>query len=248
MRSYLQLLRCEIAKELTLLWSYRFQWIWELVSLVVFFFFLSQFPLMEGQERGALFFSYSFWFYSLLLIGDVGNRLASEMKSGTFQRLLAASLPLGWVLLCRLITSIFRALILFSALMLPIAFLFEISFSAGMIHRFFLVLLSLLPGLIGFSFLLGSLCLLVGEVAPFIQLFNNSLLFLSGGPIPLYKLPKGLMLFSKMLPTTQAFFLMEQKEHSLCSLLLLSFVYALLGSLSFFYASRSSRFLKASYR
>ena len=70
----------ELIKELLIVWSYRLQWVGEIVSLIIFFMFL--FNLTNETEYAAI--SYCLWFYSILIIGDISGKISVDMKAGAF--------------------------------------------------------------------------------------------------------------------------------------------------------------------
>lgn len=241
----------EIRKELFLIWSYRVQWIFEIVALILFFFFLSRINLSFSQfsfEYSLI--NYATWFYAILIIGDIGGKLANEMRSGTFEILCLAVIPIFWILLARIFASIIRATALFFLLVVPLALIFSVPVSFQHLQLFFKVFCGLLPSLLGLSFLLGSITLIIKEVGSIINIVNNSILFLSGGFVPFSAFPKWVVFIANHLPTTQAMtifrnHLMFQNDllfnKEMTILIVHSFLYLIIGVLLFLSCEKKVR-------
>src|SRR3972149_9469158 len=87
----------EIRKELLLVWSYRIQWLCEIIALMLFFFFLSRvnYALLSfGNHFELSLMSYATWFYAILIIGDMAGKLANEMRAGTFEQISLAGVSM----------------------------------------------------------------------------------------------------------------------------------------------------------
>lgn len=245
----------EIRKELLLVWSYRIQWICEIVALTLFFFFLSRMNYAFSKDSDLEFslMSYATWFYAILIIGDMAGKLANEMRTGTFEQISLAVVSMPWILVARVFTSIIRATALFLLLMIPLATLFSIHISFHNIGLFFVVFGGLLPGLLGLSFLLGGITFILKEAGPIINIVNNTLLFLSGGFVPLDTFPSWVVMITKYLPTTQAINIFrvnrQLSTHSffpfsnsgISSLVVHSFIYLLIGLFAFLYLERKAK-------
>lgn len=245
----------EIRKELLLVWSYRIQWFFEIVALSLFFFFLSRMNYAFTKDSNLEFslISYATWFYAILIIGDMSGKLANEMRTGTFEQINLAVVSMPWILTARVFASIIRATAIFLLLTIPLVTLFSIRTSFQNIVLFFTVFMGLLPGLLGLSFLLGGITFILKQAGPIINVVNNTLLFLSGGFVPLDTFPNWVVTITKHLPTTQAisifrnsiqnskhsFFLFEQVEMS--NLLVHSFVYLMIGLLAFLYCEKRAK-------
>lgn len=239
----------EIRKEFFLIWSYRIQWAFEILALTLFFFFLSYINLTQSGELYLI--NYAIWFYATLIIGDMGGKLANEMRTGTFEQLCLASIPMTWILTARIFASIIRATVLFFLLIVPLALFFSIPVSFQHILLFFEVFFLLIPGLLGLSFLLGGITLLIKDAGPIVNIVNNSMLFLSGGFIPLSAFPGSVRAFATHLPTTQAITIFKNQlegtvgENSIYGdmtiLLGYSLLYLIVGVLFFLYCEKRVR-------
>lgn len=241
----------EIRKELLLVWSYRIQWLCEIISLMLFFFFLSRVNLVGDKQLEFSLMSYATWFYAVLIIGDMGGKLAGEMRTGTFEPICLAIVPILWILIAKTVASIVRSTVLFCLLIIPIVILFSIHISLPNILMFFTVFLGLIPGLLGLSFLLGGITLIVKDASPIVNIVNNTLLFLSGGFIPLDTFPKWIGSITEHLPTTQAIKIFNTAQigspfisllnKATGNLVVHSLVYLIIGLLTFFYCEKKAK-------
>jgi ABC-2 type transport system permease protein len=239
----------EIRKEFFLIWSYRIQWAFEILALILFFFFLSRMNPTHSGELSLI--NYAIWFYAILIIGDMGGKLANEMRTGTFEQLCLGVIPMAWILTARIFASIIRATVLFLLLIIPLAVLFSIPVPFQHMLLFFEVFCGLIPGLLGLSFLLGGITLLIKDAGPIVNIVNNSILFLSGGFIPLSAFPGWATAFATHLPTTQAIAILKNKlggsirgnsiYGDMTILLGYSLLYLIVGILSFLYCERRVR-------
>jgi hypothetical protein len=84
-RNILNITLNEIRKEMLITWSYRIQWFFEFTGLIMFFFFLSRINYFLNSSLDISFLTFSIWFYAILIIGDVGGKIAGEMRTGTFE-------------------------------------------------------------------------------------------------------------------------------------------------------------------
>ena len=102
----------ELIKELLIVWSYRLQWVGEIVSLIIFFMFL--FNLTNETEYAAI--SYCLWFYSILIIGDISGKISVDMKAGTFEQVYLSIVPFKKLLIAKILSSIIRSTVLVAIL------------------------------------------------------------------------------------------------------------------------------------
>lgn len=245
----------EIRKELLLIWSYRIQWLCEIIALTLFFFFLSRmnYAFIKDNNLEFSLISYATWFYAILIIGDMAGKLANEMRAGTFEQISLAVVSMPWILTARVFASIIRATALFLLLIIPLATLFSIHISFQNIGLFFAVFMGLLPGLLGLSFLLGGITFILKEAGPIINIVNNTLLFLSGGFVPLDTFPNWVVTVTKHLPTTQAISIfrnsIQGSAHSffpfakvaMGNLVIHSCAYLMIGLLAFLYCEKKAK-------
>lgn len=188
----------EIKKEFLYTLSYKWQWVGEFISLFAFFFFLSLFnPKSEASV------AYGIWFYSILLIGDISGKVSIEMRSGTFEQLYLSSIPIPILFMSKAATSIFRAFIIMSSLLI-LFFMFGFFDLSFLNIKIFFVLMMITPGLFGISLIVGGLTILLKDAGWLVNVINNVILFLSGIFLPLDSLPHNLQKISLMIPTTQA--------------------------------------------
>lgn len=226
----------EIKKEFLNTWSYRWQWFGEFISLFAFFFFLNM--LTQKTEAGV---AYGIWFYSVLIIGDISGKVSLEMRSGTFEQIYLSSIPIPMIFLSKIITSIFKAFIIMTTLLM-------LFWTFGYVHlsyfnyNIFYALMMITPGLFGISLLIGGLTILLKDTGWLINIINNGFLFLSGIFLPLDSLPHQLQKISSMIPTTQAISsLNEFSLNDFFMIMILNFSYLGLGIFCFFLCERKAK-------
>jgi hypothetical protein len=73
--------------------------------------------LTQKTEAGV---AYGIWFYSVLIIGDISGKVSLKMRSGTFEQIYLSSIPIPMIFLSKIITSIFRAFIIMTTLLMLI--------------------------------------------------------------------------------------------------------------------------------
>lgn len=250
----------EVRKEFLLIWSHRIQWVCEIFCLILFFFFLTRInPYHQNSDKD--FFlelylvNYAIWFYAVLIIGDVGGKLANEMRTGTFEQICLAVIPMIWILIARIFASIVRATMLFFLLIIPLALLFSIQISFQHANLFFRIFFCLIPGLFGLSFCLGGITLLTKEMGSIFNAINNTLLFLSGSFVSLDSFPGWIASFAKCLPTTQAISIFRNQVQNtrtlpssglngeIWNLIGTSLLYLVIGLLIFFLCEKKAKLL-----
>lgn len=235
----------EVWKELLVTWSYRTQWLAEMLALSLLFFYLMtmshHIPESSHNEHFYLF-SYAIWFYSVLIIGDISSKLSTEMRTGTFEQVYLSVLPITLVFLSRIFASLIRSTLLMLIFVGPLMLFLGKLPGLDQTICLLIVLTCLAPGLIGLSFLMGGITFLIKESGPLINILNNGLLFLSGAFLPLNALPHWLASIALLLPTTKAIKIITQfttpefpfsEIPDLLSLCVTSLVYLGVGLLAF---------------
>lgn len=235
---FLKIVWNEIKKEFFSTWSYKWQWLGECISLISFFFFLNAL----SQEIRMTGVSYCIWFYSVLIIGDMSGKISMEMRSGTFEQLYLSSISPSFLFVSKIIVSIIRS---FSIISIFLLFFYMTGYVN--IHSIsFKVILSLLcisPGLVGISFFIGGLTILLKDVSWLINIINNSFLFLSGIFLSPESLPKSFQRISASIPTTQAIRI-SQEQIDVCNLvtvLVINLAYFVIGISMFFFCERKAK-------
>ena len=189
----------ELKKELYTAWSYKGQWLGEFTSLIAFFFFLNAMT-NHSMVTGS---TYCFWFYSILIMGDISGKVSMEMHMGTFEQIYLSPIPISILFISKAITAILKSFIIMSMLLFFLSLLGYVNLS--FFHQqTFLALLVITPGLFGISLFLGGLVMLLKNIGWIINIFNNSFLFLSGIFLSVDSLPNALQIISKLLPISQA--------------------------------------------
>lgn len=226
----------EIKKEFFNTWSYRWQWFGEFISLFAFFFFLNM--MTQKTETGL---AYGIWFYSVLIIGDISGKISLEMRSGTFEQIYLSSIPIPLIFLSKITTSIFRAFIIMTTLLMFFYFLGYIQLSL-LNYNVFYVLMMITPGLFGISLFVGGLTIILKDISWLINVMNNGFLFLSGIFLPLDSLPYQLQNISLMIPTTQAInFLNQFSVYDFCVIMTLNLSYLGVGIVCFFLCEKKAK-------
>ncbi len=218
----------EIKKEISTTWSYKYQWIGELMSLVVFYFFLSN--LSNKLEIAIL--GYCLWFYSMLIVGDISGKISTELKLGTFEQVYLSTFSIFTLLSAKITASIAKSVLLVSCLLLFLAIEKHLNFENSFIPLFLISVALVTPGLFGISFLLGGITLNFREAGWLLNIFNNSMLFLSGAFLSMRTFPEWIQKVSVILPTTQVIEILNTENRSyqdFSRLIIFSMFYLLLG-------------------
>lgn len=207
---FFKILWNEIKKESLTAWSYRFQWLGEFLSLLIFFIFLVALT-KEKQIAGV---SYCLWFYSILIIGDISGKLSAEMRSGTFEQIYLSAIPIPFLLFAKVISAIVRSFIIMGGLCGFLWGLGYITFASLPIIKLIYIMLLITPGLFGLSLFLGGLTILLKDVGWMLNIINNSLLFLSGIFMPIESFPTWLQDVSHISLITNAIDLIKDNDYS----------------------------------
>lgn len=187
------LVKNEILKELYTSFSYRLQWLGELLGVTIFYFYLSYISV----GRGFSFDSYSIWFFSIALIGDLSGKIANEMNLGIFEQNYLSIFSIKKLFIAKIAASIVR---IFSILIILQIMHFFVSFQTIAVSSY-LIMLAILPSLIGISFMLTGLTLILKDIGWLINILNNSLLFISGMFFASELFPKWIKSISFLFPT-----------------------------------------------
>lgn len=213
---FFKILWNEFKKEFFNTWSYRWQWIYEFISLFAFFFFLNMFA---GQAETGI--AYCIWFYSVLIIGDVSGKVSSEMRAGTFEQLYLSSVSIPILFLSKAITSICRALIIVTLFLMLFGVFGYVTLSF-LNYKIIYILISITPGLFGISLFIGGMTILFKDTNWLINIINNSFLFLSGIFLPLNSLSEEVQKIALILPVTQAIKALNQSTFFTTDLMLMT--------------------------
>lgn len=238
--NFIRVLRNEINKEMATTFSYRSQWIGEFLSLIIFYLFLSKLP--DKLELSKL--SYSLWFYSILIVGDISGKISTEMRLGTLEQIYLSTYSVIYLLSVKILASMVRCGLLMFCLLL----LLSINTYANSIYfpemTFFIALLCITPGLFGISLLIGGITLLIKDASWIVNIVNNSMLFLSGIFLSIEAFPHWTQTLSFALPTTQAIILIHRGNIQLMDWLIafcISLAYFLIGFVFFFICDKKAK-------
>lgn len=186
-----KLFRNELVKDFLCVWGYKINWIGEFVTLALFFLFLSNIS-HESKNKGI---EYCIWFYSVLISGEIGNRIASEMKSGTLEQVYLSVFSSRTLFFIKIISSAAKSMfIVFFFLFLMFIFGY-IDIDCISFFYFILSLCVLTPVLFGISFIFGGLTLIFRDISWLTNLFNNSLMFFSCIFLQLNQIPGWMHVF-----------------------------------------------------
>lgn len=232
----------ELKKEIIIAFNYKFQWAGDFLSLAVFYLFLAK--LSTKIEFQTL--SYSLWFYSVLIIGDISGKISSEMRLGTFEQTYLSVFSLLTLFMVKVFVSIFRCIIL---MIVFLVFLTVVDFNCFNIFTFkcFVTIfagLCITPGLFGFSLLVGGITLLIKDAGWISNILNNSMLFLSGIFLNIGSFPGWVQKIALLIPTTRAIQLINYNNQLLSEwgiTFVLSFVYFAIGGIFFYFCDKRAR-------
>ncbi len=183
----------EIQKEIYTIFSYRFQWLGELIGVSVFYYYLS----FLSETRGFSFDSYSIWFFSIVLIGDLSGKIANEMNLGTFEQNYLSVFSLKKLFAAKIVAAITRV---FSILFVLQILHFFVTFQTISLSTY-LIMVGILPSLMGISFALTGITLILKDTGWLVNILNNSLLFLSGVFFASEFFPSWIQMIAFYLPT-----------------------------------------------
>lgn len=201
----------EVRKGLLITWTYRADTLGGLLTLAFVFLGIS-FMIGDGQleaEPMARFLlGYVAWMYAMSAIGDLSYGLRSEMSAGTLEQMAMSPLPLGLMLMGRVLASLLVSTAEVLALSVAARRLFEVRIP--MRWEGVPVLVLMLVGVFGFGFVIAGLVLVYKQSGSFANLVQNGLLFLNGSILPVDNMPGWLSGFAKTLPSTQGVVVLRQ--------------------------------------
>lgn len=206
MRTFLKLLLNELKKEKSLIVKHKLDWFLEILVLVAFFYFLCLIRFSKDIGQVCVFLKgYTLWFYSVLIIWDVSNKVSEERATGIYQQYYLSIYPLYLIHLIKVLTSVIKSAFLMCILYLSILYLFSLKCDYLELFNHFAVMLFILPMLLGMSFFMGGLTIFLKKIAPIKSILNYLLLFCSGVFFSLNQLPPYLATIAKILPVSIGF-------------------------------------------
>lgn len=242
MNKVYNLVRNEVRKELLITWSYRSQWMGEFFSLLVSYVFLNELTF-KSYPASAL--SYCIWFYSIVITGGISNKIASEMVTGTLEQIYLSIIPIPVLFCVKIVAGVIRASLLMIVLCTCLVLLKRASIDFNSLLRLLFIIISITPGLLGLSLLLGGLTLWLKDIGWLINCVNSGLLFVSGIFLPVESLPTPLRLFSQTLPTTQAIGILKNgfSAYLWLNIVAWSFLYCVLGLCVFYRCDKQAKLM-----
>lgn len=226
----------ELKKEFFILWSYKIQWFGEFVSLIFLFVFLSFFN--TSLNSGLL---YGVWFYSILIIGDVSNKISLDTKAGNIEQIYLSPIPSFFIYIIKIASTLIKSFFMLS-IFLILLFICNLNITFDL--RVMVSIFIITPGLFGLSFILGGLTLVFKETSFIVTIVNNLLLFLSGIFLPLSHLPDWLQLLSFYLPTTQAIYMITETSvpfNKFVTIISINIIYVLIGFIAFIFSENYAK-------
>ncbi|WP_461865637.1 ABC transporter permease [Thermococcus sp.] len=193
---------------------------------------------------------YVLWWLSVSPMEAYVWGIRRELQRGTFETNIAAPIRITELLLGLALSW----LIMDSLLMIVVfafgAIIFHISITLSILLKSLPVLLLSFLAFLGFGFIFAGLVMMLKHIGPFAQIFEFSMLFFSGIFFPLRVMPKIVVKFSKILPLTHSVSAIRRifigKSYSeiapsITWLLLLVFIYWLIGYAIFSWAEKVTR-------
>lgn len=230
----------EIRKELLTTLSYKFQWLGEFATLIIFYFFLNKLSNNPNLSSSA----YLVWFYSILIIGDTSGKISSEMRLGTFEQMSLSTLSLPSLFILKTVASIIRCSVLMSFLFVLFFITGQASFETIFNPFLWISVFCITPGLFGISLALAGITILIKDSGWIVNILNNSMLFLSGIFLSTENLSPWAKQISRISPTAQAVTVLHHEATIFTTLvftLACSLIYLALGLNCFFFCDKLAR-------
>jgi len=208
-----------------------------IVSLVVNYIFFMGFFISFSRTsliNDNLHIGFIFWFYTSIIISEGSVSISYEKQTGTFEQLLLKPINILRILTVRtwvwIFITTFKIIILMSLVMISLKTVFH--FNIMIIPILFITLW----GIYGFGMILSGITLLFNKAASFESIISYSLLFFTGGIIPLEQLPNIIKSISQILPLTLGISLSQKilsgyiiTFNDIAKLTFNSFIYFLVG-------------------
>ena len=204
-------LTSETRKGLLLMWAYRFNMVLELVTMGTIFVFIGYLMgdgELDPERLDGTLIGFLVWFYAAIAIGSMSGNLSEEASTGTLEQMYMSPVP-TWIIfvgrvLSTVLVSTFMVLAVGAVLVLLLGI--EISLSVQALPVMVLTLL----GLFGLGYGIGGATLVFKRVPALTNMMTNLLLFLNGSLLPVDRLPEGVGLLAKALPTTQGIIVLRE--------------------------------------
>lgn len=241
----------ETRKGLLLVLDYKFNTLTRLFMLAFIFvgigFFMGDGKLDPGRLASALL-GYLIWFYAVMAISDMSSTLMMEANSGTLEQMYMSPTPFSVILFGRTIASFvvstLMVIVVGGGLMLALRIRVPLHWEGLPIFLLTIV------GLFGFGYMIGGATLVFKRVGALSRMTQNLLLFFNGALLPIDRMPEGLALFARTLPSTEGIVVLRKvmlhdaslsevwRDGSLPFLTLHSAIYLLAGIVIFRWCER----------
>jgi len=236
----------EVRKSLLVSWTYRVNTLATLLTLAFIFLFIAF--LMGGGKLNPemvtpALVGYLTWSYAAQTISDVSHGLRGEMQAGTLEQMSMSPVPIGLVLVGRVLANLLIGTV--QAFVLGIALV--LLTGAGLPLRWagLPVLVATLVGVLGFGFIIAGAVLVFRHVESMFNLLINVLVFLNGTLLPVEAMPIWLAAIARTMPSTQGIIVLRKilldgrsltstwQDRSLIWLLVNSCIYLAVGWIVF---------------
>ena len=201
----------ETSKGLILLWKYRANLLFEVITIILFFIGLSFFATRGEATQNELaeaLLGYVVWLYAFMAITHMGWGLKEEAQTGTLEQPYMSPTPPEFLIFGRTLAAFLSSTLTIASITFSLVVLLGIQIPlrlAGLP-----VLLITIFGLFGFGLLVGGMTLVFKQVDSFISLLQIGLMFINGALVPISAFPAWLELLARFIPSTQGIIVLRQ--------------------------------------
>lgn len=195
----------EMRKNTLILWSYRANLLFSLISIIIAFIgvsFIIDVGKPNPEHMASTLLGFLLWYYVTLITENMGQNLVDEAQAGTLEQMFISPVPINFILIGRvlanLIISSVQMAVVGGVLIVVMRIPLDWHWSA------LPVLVIALGGLFGFGFMLAGLGLVFKQAHSMAATVNSVLLVLNGALVPLEQFPAWLLPIAQILPTTLA--------------------------------------------
>jgi ABC-2 type transport system permease protein len=244
----------ETRKGLLIMWAYRFNLVLELFTMGTIFVFIGYFigdGELDPESLDGTLVGYLVWYYAAIALYNMSGSLNEEATTGTLEQMYMSPVPTWIIFVGRVLATMLISTIMVVIVGTGLSLLMGIDIPLSV--QALPVLGLTLLGLFGLGYALGGATLVFKRVPALTNMIQNLLLFLNGSLLPVDRLPDGIELVSKALPTTQGIIVLREvlldgrslaavwSDGSLVYLLLHSALLLAIGWGAFKYAEGAAR-------
>lgn len=228
----------EIIKEFHNTYYFKWQWIGEFITLIIFYNFLS---FLAKESVNSI--TYGIWFYSVLIIGDISGKISIEMRTGTLEQIYLSSFSTITLFLAKIIASILRAMLI---VIIFLSIFWSLGYANFSSINFNILLFSLgiTPSLLGISLFMGGLTVVQKDVSWLMNILNNGFLFLSGIFIPIENFSLKIQMISLTSPVTLAVRAVQENQNLFTyfeNVIVINLIYFILGIVFFLFSEKKAQ-------